>query len=444
MDDMRIDPAVFGAHGTALHVLKRLCEKGVEAVVAGGAVRDCLQGRVARELDIATEASAPEIEALFKGHRVQRVGRSFPLVLVDGVEVATFRGEGLVADLLRRDLTINAMAWSPVSHRIIDPVGGAVDLKARVVRFTGDADARIDEDPLRLLRAARFVAELSGTMAEASLDAMTRRADEIGGVDPHRLHHEILKAMAAKTPSLFFETLRAGEGLFYLFPEMLKSVGHDGGPHHDETVWAHMMMATNAISHKFPLLRLAMALHDVAKPRCADMGKSGIRFIGHEKEGALLVARSLEGLGFSHRQCTFVSNSVRHHMRRIDADTTPKAVRRILKALDESGLSWRDWMRCVIADGKANKKRRGGYTLSEIRLMVRAVYTEMSPQNPGAFSLAQLAITGSDLIDRGGIPQGPQVGRILRTLLEMVMDTPELNERELLLKEAAKLAEKER
>jgi len=440
MDGVRIEPRAFAAHGAALSVLARLRVEGFEAVVAGGAVRDCLLGRPVRELDIATNAEAHEIVALFAGARVEEVGRSFPLVLVNGVEVATFRGETLEEDLRRRDLTFNAMAWCPETRIVIDPWGGMADLTARIVRFTGDPVSRIQEDPLRLLRAARFVAKLSGTMEEGSLAAMATMADIVNEVAPERVHHEIIKAMAGETPSLFFETLRKGGLLIHLFPEMVKSVGHDGGFHHDETVWEHMMMATDAISPKFPLLRLAMALHDVAKPMCVDMGKNGIRFLDHEKKGEPLVDEYLERLGFSNHQRAFVSKIVRHHMRRIDADTTPKAVRRILRDLHNSDLPWRDWMRVVLADGRANKKKKGGYTLAEIRLMVRAVYAEISAQHKGAFSLSHLAVSGSDIITHAGISQGPQVGLILKALLDMVIETPELNEKETLLKEAAQLA----
>jgi len=130
-------------------------------------------------------------------------------------------------------------------------------------------------------------------------------------------------------------------------------------------------------------------------------------------------------------------------MRRIDADTTPKAVRRILRDLNDSDLPWRDWMRGVIADGKANRKKKGGYSFAEIRLMVRAVYTETSPKQKGAFSLAHLAVSGNDLITQVGIPQGPQVGIVLKALLEKVIEAPELNERETLLKEAATLFERD-
>lgn len=436
---MRLNPEAFAAHGAALKVLSRLRDGGFEAVVAGGAVRDGLLGRPVRELDIATAASPREIMALFKGHRAELVGRSFPLVLVDGVEVATFRGASLAEDLRRRDLTINAMAWCPETLALIDPWGGADDLASRVVRFTDDPLARIDEDPLRLLRAARFVAEFSGTLEAKSLEAMAARAGAVATVAPERMHHEVLKAMAGETPSLFFETLRKGGLLVHLFPEMVKSVGHDGGPHHDETVWEHLLLAADAISPKYPLLRLAMALHDMGKPCCAEAGEKGLRFIDHEKAGVPLVDANLERLGFSNHQRDYVAKIVRHHMRRIDADSTPRAVRRILRDLDGSRLPWQDWMRCVIADGRANRKKKGGYPLSRIRHMVRAVHAEISPARGGAFTLSHLAITGRDLITRAGVPQGPRVGLILNALLDRVIDTPALNEPEALLAEAVRL-----
>lgn len=438
---MIIDAKAFAEHKTALRVLARLRAEGFEAVVAGGAVRDCLLGRRVKELDIATSATAPEIVALFQGWRVESVGRSFPLVLVNGVEVATFRGADLEEDLHRRDLTVNAMAWCPESHRVIDPWGGAGDVASRTVRFTGDACARITEDPLRLLRAARFVAEFAGALSDDSLVAMRVMAKSLRNVAPERVHHEVLKAMVGDAPSLFFETLREGELLAYLIPEMLKSVGQDGGFHHDETVWEHMMLATDAVSPKFPLLRLAMALHDVGKSFCVGVGKNGIQFHGHEKKGERMALEIMERLGFSNRQGDFVSKVVCLHMRRIDADTTPKAVRRILRDLNDSQLPWRVWMRGVIADGRANRKK-GGPSFAEIRRMVRAVYVEISPHHQGAFSLSRLAVSGHDLMALSGVPKGPEVGRILKALLDKVIETPELNEQGALLKEAEKLAKK--
>ena len=442
MDTMKIDVKAFAGHKTALRVLARLRAKGFEAVVAGGAVRDCLLGRRVKELDIATSATSIEIIALFQGSRVEAVGRSFPLVLVNGVEVATFRGADLHEDLRRRDLTVNAMAWCPESHRVIDPWGGAGDVASRTVRFTGDACARISEDPLRLLRAARFVAEFSGALDGESLVAMESMAGLVRNVAPERVHHEVLKAMSGEAPSLFFETLRKGGLLTYLIPEMLKSVGQEGGFHHDETVWEHMMLSTDAVSPKFPLLRLAMALHDVGKPFCVGVGKNGVRFHGHEEMGEPMAVEILDRLGFSNRQSAFVSKIVRHHMRRIDATTTPKAVRRILRDLSDSRLSWRDWMRGVIADGRGNLKK-GGLSFSEIRLMVRAIFAETSPRQQGAYTLSRLVVSGHDLMALSGIPQGPEVGRILKVLLEKVIETPELNERGALIEAANKLAKKE-
>ena len=432
----------FEAIKPAMVVLKTLLDARYEAVVAGGAVRDVLLGRPVSDLDIATNASPDEVMHLFKEKHPEFVGRQFPLVLVRGVEVATFRGNTLDEDLAARDLTINAMAWDFRTDRIIDPWGGQKDMASKRLAFTRDAEARIKADPLRLLRMARFAAELSWEVDAESLSAMKRLAHLLDEVPKERVHHEILKGMAGKRASDFFEVTRASGLLEILFPEMLKSVGHDGGPHHDETVWEHMMMATDAISPKFPLLRLSMALHDIAKPACAEITEAkGLRFIGHEKVGETMVDADLERLGFSNRERAYASKIVRHHMRRIDHETTPKAVRKILRDLAASDLPWRDWMRGVLADGKANRRKKGGYTLDEIRLMVSAVYAETRGNKKGGYTISHLAVKGGDVMQTLNMPSGPQVGHILKYLLERVIENPEMNTREALLEEARRVME---
>ncbi|MCG8473843.1 MAG: CCA tRNA nucleotidyltransferase [Desulfobacterales bacterium] len=430
---------VFEACGPAMKVWKRLVSSGHRSFIAGGAVRDSLLGREVHDLDIVTEARPEEVMALFSWVGPERVGRQFPLVLVRGVEVATLRGETLEEDLLARDLTINAMAWDPEKEELIDPWGGRRDIDSNVLRFTEDGVSRITEDPLRMLRMARFSADLDWPVASESIAAMKAQKEQMEKVAFERIHHEIMKAMAGKRASRFFDVTLESGILSSLFPAMIESVGHDGGHHHDETVWEHMMMAADAISPRFPLLRLAMALHDMAKPGCAQWSEKGLRFIGHEKVGEPMVARDLKHLGFSNRERAYVAKIVRHHMRRIAEETTPKAVRRILRDLAASELPWRDWMRGVIADAKANRKKRGGYSLSEIRQMVRAVYDEIHPLNEGAYTLSHLDVKGDDLMEYLKISRGPEVGRILKALLEKVIEDPSLNRRERLLREAKKM-----
>ncbi len=201
---------------------------GFQAVLAGGCVRDALLGKVAKDIDIATDATPEQIATLFT--RVIMVGESFGVCRVltseiEGqlpVEVATFREESdyqdgrhpqkvvystLDKDAQRRDFTINAMYFDLHKQQLIDTVNGAVDLRQRVLRTVGDPQQRFQEDSLRLLRAARFSAQMDLTIEQETLKVLRARAFEIHRVSKERIQDEINKAFQITQPRLFFSCL---------------------------------------------------------------------------------------------------------------------------------------------------------------------------------------------------------------------------------------------
>ncbi len=218
-----------------VQICQQLHNQGYEAVLAGGCVRDALLGKLAKDIDIATSATPEQIEKIFP--RVIMVGKSFGVCRVvmaddqdgdqdaaqDPIELATFREESdykdgrhpehvaysdMKKDSARRDFTVNAMFYDLGQKRVLDYVGGEADLKGKVLRTVGVADERFAEDSLRLLRAARFAAQLEFTVEQKTLQAVQKAAQQLTRVSAERRRDEINKAFAIEKPYLFFEKLR--------------------------------------------------------------------------------------------------------------------------------------------------------------------------------------------------------------------------------------------
>lgn len=220
-----------------VEICQRLQARGYEAVLAGGCVRDALLGRVAKDLDVATNATPEQVEAIFE--RVISVGKSFGVcrvVLVEGaepIEVATFREEfdykdgrrpervvfsSMHEDAKRRDFTINAMFYDLQKKQVIDVVGGQEDLKNRILRTVGKPEERFQEDSLRLLRAARFAAQLGFSVEPQTLEALRMNASQLSRVSRERWQDEINKVFSIDRPIDFFVNLRLMNLQEILFP----------------------------------------------------------------------------------------------------------------------------------------------------------------------------------------------------------------------------------
>lgn len=304
----------------------RLCKAGHQVYLVGGAVRDELIGRPANDEDLVTSARPEEILNLFTDLKTLEVGKSFGVVLIEGIEIATFRADlygglshkdcvisyadTIEADLARRDLTINAMAVCEVTGNLIDPFNGKYDLHNRIIRFVGQAKDRIHEDPERLLRALRFKNDIQGKFAPETMRALINYGHLIQHVAKERIRQEIMKALKTKKASGFFMDLNKTGMLKYVLPCLNDCVGHTGGDHHQETVFEHCMLAGDHISPKYPLVKLAAYLHDVGKPLTYKDG----HFLEHEDVGALVVWEALGDLRFAKFEIDAIAGLIRTHM----------------------------------------------------------------------------------------------------------------------------------
>jgi len=304
---------------------------GFSVWIVGGAVRDFLLGEPSNDIDLATNATPDKIITIFSNERIDHVGKSFGVVIVNGVEVATYRkdyypneiwghkncqvkyAKRIKEDLSRRDLTINAMAMDPLTDEIYDPFNGRKDLKNKVIRFVGSTRDRIMEDPNRILRACRFCAKIGGEFSSITLSDLKFYKHYLVKVAKERIATEIMKAMKIRKASPFFINLREINCLEHVFPSLESSWEFDGGDHHRENVGEHNMMCGDAILEKFPLLKLAGYLHDCSKDKAHHINE-GKNYVGHDQISAEDAFSELMENKFPKKDSEYIFNIIRYHM----------------------------------------------------------------------------------------------------------------------------------
>lgn len=417
-------------------IIKRLKAHGYQSYLVGGAVRDLVLKRKSDDMDILTEASISEVESVFSDQNLKTVGKSFPHCIVNGVDVSSSRARSghedfPESDLVRRDFTINAMAFDLATKTIIDPFNGQKDIEDRMIRFTQEPLKRIEEDPVRMVRACRFLALLQGSFPISTLTAIHHLKDLLKShVARERIGNEIIKAMALEKPSFFFSALQKTGLLFHIFPSLDRCAGLDGGPHHRESVFEHCLLVGDSLPQTQPLMRLAGFLHDTGKFDAKVMGNGELSFAGHENFFDAAV-KDLSSLKFSEKDIHYIKALILTHMRPLTPETTPRAARRLLAMLAEQGLSYQEFMRMRIADKKGNMAKRP-YTLSEIRIRLKKLLDEIHPSS--VLTMNQLNIDGHEIASLMDISPSPRLGEIKRQLFEKVLDNPELNQKEELIK----------
>ena len=409
-------------------IIDRLKKNGHQVFIIGGAVRDMMLNRPANDVDILTSAPLQAVADLFSDQAVKIVGRRFPVCMVNGIEVSTGR-QGFnsrdfpESDLAGRDFTLNALAFDPVSKRILDPFNGRKDMEKGVIRFTQDPETRIKEDPVRMVRACRFAAMIRGALSVSSLEAVIAHRGLLKTSARERIRHEVVRAMALDTPSLFFKLLADTGLLADILPGLDRCRGLDGGPYHGETVFEHCLLVGDALPARQPMLRLAGYLHDVGKYDAARMKDGRLTFAGHEKQTTAMTA-DLTGLRFSTRDIKYIESMTFAHMRPLTAETSQRAARRLMAMLHRYDLDYRDFLRLRIADKKGNLAKPA-YNINDIRIRLNKLL-DVIREKP-AVNENELAVTGTDIIRILGIEPGPKVGEIKKILLETVLDHPELN-----------------
>lgn len=435
-------------------VLDGLARAGAEAVLVGGCVRDLLRGSVPGDWDVATSAPPEEVVRCFDATSWRNPFGTVTVRQPDGgaVEVTTYRVEGayhdrrrpqavrwgtsLEEDLARRDFTINAMAWRAlepvaagrVTGRLIDPHGGARDLDDGVLRAVGDPQERLAEDALRMLRAVRFATRFGLRLQEETAAAVRRHAPHAARLSGERVRDELVRIVGNPAPPSRAVRLMEELGLLpVLLPELAALRGVPQAKAVPGDALDHSLRTVDALPPSDPILRLAGLLHDLGKATTLANG----HFIGHEREGAVLAERVAGRLRLPHEDVERVVRLVRHHMFAYTPDWTDAAVRRFIRRAGPDLLP--DLFALRRADDRASGLGDDAAAALD-ELERRAGRLAADP-----IATRELAVDGGDLMRELRIPPGPTIGRLLRQLLEAVVEDPTLNRREALLVLARKL-----
>jgi poly(A) polymerase len=323
---------------TAVQIAGELRARGFQAWLVGGCVRDLVLKREPADYDIATDAKPGQLIEMFPKARL--VGAQFGVVLVDGVEVATFRSDhsyvdgrhpvevrfesNAKQDVLRRDFTINALLLDPalasssdeLTSHVVDYVGGLDDLSKGVIRAIGDPEQRFEEDHLRMLRAIRFATRLGFEIEPSTMAAIRRLHGLMTRVSPERVRDELVRILTEGAARRGLELLDSSGLLNDILPEVaaMKGVAQPPEFHPEGDVWTHTLMMLEGLRSPTPTLALGVLLHDVGKPRTFRIAER-IRFDGHVELGEKIARDILTRLRFSNVEIEQVIALVANHMR---------------------------------------------------------------------------------------------------------------------------------
>ena len=424
-------------------IIKTIQAAGFEAYAVGGCVRDSILGRVPDDWDITTSAKPQEIKSLFK--RTIDTGIEHGTVTVmlgkEGFEVTTYRIDGeyedsrhpkevtftsnLREDLKRRDFTINAMAYND-EVGLVDIFEGIPDIERKIIRCVGDAKERFTEDALRMMRAVRFSAQLGYSIDEGTKEAIKELAPTLQRISAERIQVELVKLVTSGNPDYLKTAYETGITAVVLPEFDLCMKTEQNNPHHMYNVGEHTLWAMKHIKAD-KVLRLTMLFHDMGKPEAITTDEKGVHhFHGHNESSSQIAKNILRRLRFDNDTIHKVERLVYYHDYR--PALTDKSVRRFVAKIGKELFPL--YLLVQKADTLAQSEYKREEKLSKIKTIEEIFRGIMEREE--CLCLKDLAVTGKDLIDCG-IKPGKEIGEILNRFLEMVIENPKLNEKEILL-----------
>ncbi|MEV5827217.1 CCA tRNA nucleotidyltransferase [Spirillospora sp. NPDC052242] len=425
---------------------ERFAAAGHELALVGGPVRDALLRRPTKDVDLTTDAPPPRILEIIDGwaDAVWTIGIEFGTVGLrkNGVEleITTYRSESydpksrkpevsygtsLHEDLRRRDFAVNAMAARLPGHEFVDPFGGLTDLQRKVLRTPGRPEDSFNDDPLRMLRAARFASQLGFTVAPDVVRAMTDMAGRIEIVSAERVRDELSKLVCGRYPreglALLVDTGLAA----HVLPELPKLRLEIDEHHRHKDVYEHsLIVLEQAIAQEEDgpdlVLRLAALLHDIGKPKTRRFETGGrVSFHHHEVVGAKMTRKRLSALRYPKDVVADVSRLVELHLRFHGYGTgewTDSAVRRYVRDAGPllSRLHKLTRADCTTRNRRKADRLRRTYDDLEARIARLEQEEELAAIRP--------EIDGNEIQEILGISPGPLVGRAYKFLLDLRLD----------------------
>ncbi|WP_099908005.1 CCA tRNA nucleotidyltransferase [Streptomyces sp. TLI_171] len=431
-------------------IARRFQDAGHRLSLVGGSVRDALLGRLGNDLDFTTDARPEQILKLVKGwaDAVWDVGIAFGTVgarkdTAEGsflIEITTYRseaydrtsrkpevsyGDSIEQDLVRRDFTVNAMAVDLPCRGFVDPHRGLEDLEARVLRTPATPEESFSDDPLRMMRAARFAAQLDFDPAPEVVAAMTAMAERLTIVSAERIQAELNKLLLAEHPVKGLRLLVDTGLAEHVLPE-LPALRLESDEHHrHKDVYEHSLTVLEqaiALETEGPdlVLRLAALLHDIGKPRTRRFESDGrVSFHHHEVVGAKMTRKRMRELKYSNELVNEVSKLVELHLRFHGyggGEWTDSAVRRYVT---DAGPLLERLHKLTRSDCTTRNKRKAAalartYDSLEERIAALRAQEELNAIRP--------ALDGNEIMQLLGLRPGPAVGRAYQHMLELRLE----------------------
>ncbi len=330
-----IDRTLSSPQGEAGYsVAEKLLDAGFDAWFVGGCVRDMMLGGIPEDIDIATNAKPDDVSKLFKKSDESSAALGAIVVSEKGnlVEVTTYREEHELSDgrfpesvtftdqehdSKRRDITINALYWNPISSELLDPFDGEIDLNEKLVRFIGNPAERIKHDALRLLRVIRFRAKIDGKYHPETFSALHDNAKLIEVLSGTRRSGELQKILMGPHPEIALEDMWETDVIEYLIPELhaCKGVGQNQPPHGEGDVWNHIIRLVGSFTEDHEAdVRWAGLLHDIAKPVTFSIKEDRIHFNEHAPKGGEMAKAVLDRLQLPAKRRDKICWLIEHHM----------------------------------------------------------------------------------------------------------------------------------
>lgn len=443
--DFQVDPVV-------LELGQRFVDAGHELSLVGGPVRDLFLGRTSPDLDFTTDATPDQTVALIKkwADNYWEIGRAFGTIGMRKagfqIEITTYRaeaydpesrkpvvafGSSLTDDLLRRDFTINAMALRLPSLELIDPFGGVRDLHGSVLATPGSPEASFSDDPLRMMRAARFASQLGISVHDDVRLAMSQMAERITIISAERVRDELVKLICGANPRTGVDLLVDTGLAEYVLPEVSALRLESDEHHRHKDVYQHSLQvleqaaaletdAAGDVPAPDFVLRFAALMHDVGKPATRRFEPGGaVSFRHHDMVGSKLTAKRMKTLRFDNDTIKAVARLVELHMRFYgygDAGWSDSAVRRYVTDAGPLLERLHRLTRSDVTTRNQRKAERLAFAYDDLEARIAALREQES------LDAVRPDLDGARIMDILGLKPGPVVGRAYKFLLEERME----------------------
>ena len=426
-------------------------KEGFEIYLVGGAVRDGMLGIKTTDFDFATNASTEESLTILKkkGYKTTEIGKAYGTVETNiekcSIHVTTYREDtyttesrkpeikntkSLEKDLSRRDFTLNSIAYDIVKNEIIDPYGGLKDLSEGKIKTPSSPEISFSDDPLRMVRACRFISTHGFTPSTEVFDAISKNLERIAIVSEERIRDELTKLLIGKNPSIGIRALLES-GLSKLIMPELNELKMEVDPnHHHKDVYEHTLVVLDRVSPTI-VSRMSALLHDIGKPKTKGIENGKVHFRHHEVVGAKMTKKIMKRFKYDKETINKVALLVENHLRphTFKMGWTDSAVRRYI--IDSDGLTeeLNELVRADITTKNKEKEAEINKYLDEMEKRIEEVKEkeELSKLRP--------PITGNEIMDMFDLEPGPIVGKIMDALYEQ-----RINDGEVSKDEAIKLA----